>query len=265
MRRAVQMIFQNPDSTLNPRHRVRRILRRTARLLTDMRGAELDGRILEIAEAVQLERRHLDALPTELSGGQRQRVAIARAFAASPDLVLCDEPTSALDVSVQAAILNLLVDLQSNESASYLFISHDLSVVRYLADEIAVMYLGEVVEIGPAERVFAPPLHPYTETLLSAMRPIGPDHSVRIRPGAASVSTGGRPHGCPFHPRCPRKVGSICEEPPPWQTTADGHRYRCVIGPSELMKIQSTSRGGEGSSDARTPCRSQREQPLSDA
>ena len=238
-RRAVQMVFQHPDSTLNPRHRVRTMLRRTVRKLTALRGEELEQQVEEVADAVHLEPRHLDAFPTELSGGQRQRVAIARAFAARPELVLCDEPTSALDVSVQAAILNLLVDLQAAEGASYIFISHDLAVVRYLADEIAVMYLGEVVEIGPAARLFEPPLHPYTETLLSAVQPLGyegPDR--RIRPKDTITSLADRPSGCPFHPRCPRKVGPVCEQDPPWQVTPAGHRYHCVIPPDELHALQ---------------------------
>jgi peptide/nickel transport system ATP-binding protein len=238
-RRAVQMVFQHPDSTLNPRHRVRKILRRTVKKLTPLRGGELDRRVEEMVSAVHLEPRHLDAFPDQLSGGQRQRVAIARAFAPKPDVVLCDEPTSALDVSIQAAILNLLVDLQAAEHASYVFISHDLATVRYLADDIAVMYLGEIVEIGPARRVFEPPLHPYTESLLSAVRPLGdqgPDRRIRLRGPIPSLAD--RPLGCPFHPRCPRKVGPVCEEVPPWQTTEEGHRYRCVIPPDELRARQ---------------------------
>jgi peptide/nickel transport system ATP-binding protein len=238
-RRALQMVFQHPDSTLNPRHRVGRILRRTLRKLTSLRGPALEQRVEGLMKAVRLERRLLDAYPEELSGGQRQRVAIARAFAANPRLVLCDEPTSALDVSVQAAVLNLLVDLQQAEHVSYVFISHDLATVRYLADEIAVMYLGEIVEIGPASRVFGPPHHPYTETLLSAVRPLGQEATdVRIRLRGTIPSPADRPQGCPFHPRCPRKVGPVCEEEPPWQTTAEGHHYRCVIPPGELAGLQ---------------------------
>lgn len=239
VRRTLQMVFQNPDSTLNPRHRVGRMLRRSIKKLEGLKGADRERRVKEILEAVRLERRHLEAFPEQLSGGQRQRVAIARAFAAHPKLVICDEPTSSLDVSVRASILNLLVDLQATAQTSYVFISHDIATVRYLADSITVMYLGEIVETGPANRVFRPPLHPYTESLLSAVRSL--DHQTserRVRLRGAIPSPINRPRGCPFHPRCPRKVGAICEENPPWQTTAEGHRYRCVIPPEELTALQ---------------------------
>ena len=177
LRRKLQMVFQNPDTTLNPSHTARRILTRAARLLSaGGSAADVARRVASLAAAVRLRPHHLDLRPSFLSGGLKQRVAIARAFAGSPALVLCDEPTSALDVSVQATILNLLVDLQASQGVAYLFISHDLGVVRYLADRIAVMYLGQIIEIGPAEDVFNPPHHPYTEALLSAMPTIDDDH-----------------------------------------------------------------------------------------
>ncbi len=241
VRRAVQMVFQHPDSTLNPRHRVGRILERTVKKLAGVRGDEAVRRVADAVSAVRLDRRHLTAFPDALSGGEKQRVAIARAFISNPELVVCDEPTSALDVSVQAAILNLLADLQRNYQASYVFISHDLAIVRYLADQIAVMYLGEIIEIGPADRVFQPPLHPYTEVLLSAARSLGQDRPVDRRVAGPIPSPADRPHGCPFHPRCPRKVGPVCEQVPPWQTADEGHRYRCVIPPEELRRTQVSS------------------------
>ncbi len=168
-RRALQMVFQHPDGTLNPSHRIRQILRRQMRKLDAGDGARHDETLAELLRAVQLAPEHLDARPRELSGGQQQRVAIARAFCTGPQLVILDEPTSSLDVSVQAAILNLLIDLQRREQASYLLISHDLAVVRYLADDILVMHDGEIVEYGPAADVFESPRDPYTRTLLSAV------------------------------------------------------------------------------------------------
>jgi peptide/nickel transport system ATP-binding protein len=238
-RRAVQMVFQNPDSALNPRKTVRSIIGRALRALAGLRGRAQDERTEALAASVRLEPRHLDARPSALSGGLKQRVAIARSFAGTPALVLCDEPTSALDVSVQAAILNLLVDLQAQEGVSYVFISHDLAVVRYVADRIAVMYLGQIVDIGPAERVFEPPHHPYTEALLSAIPTLAAGARPRIRLHGPIPSPSDPPSGCRFHTRCPRVIAGLCAEvEPPWQDDADGHRYRCHIRPDDLTRVQ---------------------------
>ena len=234
----VQMVFQSPEATLNPRQSVRQMLTRTVRALTPRRGAELRDRVEELARLVQLDGELLDAYPGGLSGGQRQRVAIARAFAGSPDIVLCDEPVSNLDVSVQATILTLLADLQTHQAVSYVFISHDLAVVRYLADRVGVMYLGSLVEVGPVKRIFAPPFHPYTETLFAAMPTIDGTRS-SIRAEGSMPSATEIPSGCPFHTRCPRFLGEQCvTQVPPWQQTSDGHAYRCWIPPVELTALQ---------------------------
>ena len=194
----------------------------------------------ELASSVRLEPRHLDVRPAALSGGLKQRVAIARSFAGSPALVLCDEPVSALDVSVQAAILNLLVDLQLKERVSYVFISHDLAVVRYLSDRIGVMYLGELVEVGPAECVFEPPQHPYTEALVSSIPTLDLDAPrPRIKLEGTMPSPIDPPSGCRFHTRCPRILGDICRtDSPTWQEAAPGHLIRCHRSPSDLKELQ---------------------------
>ncbi|MGH7103504.1 MAG: dipeptide ABC transporter ATP-binding protein [Acetobacteraceae bacterium] len=241
LRRKLQMVFQNPDTSLNPSRTVRHILSRAVRQLAGLpAGDEVARRVARLAADVRLSPRHLDLTPASLSGGLKQRVAIARAFAGSPTLVLCDEPTSALDVSVQAAILNLLVALQAREHLSYIFISHDLGVVHYLADRIAVMYLGQIVEIGSADVVFRPPHHPYTEALLSAMPSVDPDRQpVRIRLTGSMPSPASLPPGCRFHTRCPRLLGEICRtEAPPWQEDGAGHVYRCHIRPEDLATKQ---------------------------
>jgi peptide/nickel transport system ATP-binding protein len=239
-RRQLQMVFQNPDNALNPSHTVRSILRRSLELLAGVRGKDKqDEEMDDLARSVRLEPRHLDVRPASLSGGLKQRVAIARSFAGNPSMVLCDEPTSALDVSVQAAILNLLVDLQRRHGVSYVFISHDLAVVRYVADRIAVMYLGQIVDVGPADAVFEAPHHPYTEALLSAIPTLEPDAKGRMKLHGTLPSPADPPTGCRFHTRCPRFLGELCTTvEPPWQSTPDGERYRCHIEPDELARLQ---------------------------
>ncbi len=237
--KSVQIIFQNPDSALNRSHTVQRIIARAIRRLTGASGGAAGARLLELARAVRLPDRHLSQRPRQLSGGLKQRVAIARAFAGEPRIVVCDEPTSALDVSVQAAILNLLVELQARQQVSYIFISHDLGVVRYLSDRIAVLYLGRLIEIGPAEQVFAGPHHPYTEALLSAIPAIEEASAGRIRLQGEIPSAIEPPSGCVFHTRCPRKLGAVCErQEPPLSPAGQGHAIRCHIQPAELRRLQ---------------------------
>ena len=237
--RRLQIVFQNPDSALNRRHQVRRILLRALRKLGDLSGARAEERLHALVAEVRLADRYLTARPSQLSGGLKQRVAIARAFAGSPSLVVCDEPTSALDVSVQAAILNLLVELQVKERVAYLFISHDLGVVRYISDRIAVLYLGRVMELGPADVVFSGPHHPYTEALLSAVPTIDGGGRERIRLAGEIPSAAEPPRGCVFHTRCHRKLGAVCEEQePPLVEAEGGHLMRCHIPIEELRRVQ---------------------------
>jgi peptide/nickel transport system ATP-binding protein len=236
----LQMIFQNPDATLNPRRTAGEAVARPLRLFSTVPTEEVRDEAIRLLEAVRLGAEYYDRLPRQLSGGEKQRVATARAFAGRPSLVLCDEPLSALDVSVQVAVMNLLLEFQQGYGTTMLFISHDLSVVYQLCDHVVVMYLGQFCEIGPTEALFSPPYHPYTEALLSAI-PI-PDPTlerVRIRLSGAVPSALDPPSGCRFHTRCPRKVGPICEqEPPPWRDMADGHRIFCHIGLEDLRAME---------------------------
>jgi len=238
--RALQIVFQNPDSALNRRHTVRALISRPLSRLAGLSGAALRTRLSELIASVRLEDRHLSLRPSQLSGGLKQRVAIARAFAGGPQIVVCDEPTSALDVSVQAAILNLLADLQTTEQVTYLFISHDLGLVRYLSDRIVVLYLGRVMEIGPSETVFAGPHHPYTEALFSAVPSLDGERPSRIRLTGEIPSAANPPGGCVFHTRCPRRLSTgICESTePPLLEEEPGHQIRCHIPITELRTIQ---------------------------
>ncbi len=238
-KRAMQMVFQNPDSALNRSWSVRRILMRSVEKLTGIKGAEANARVEALAAHLRLTPRHLDLKPRQLSGGLKQRVAIARAFAGDPRIVVCDEPTSALDVSVQAAILNLLADLQSEEKTSYVFITHDMGVVRYLADRIAVMYLGRIQEVGLTDDVFNGPNHPYTEALLSAIPSVDGEATSRIRLEGEIPSPANPPSGCVFHPRCPRAIPGVCEvTEPSLAEVAPGHAMRCHIPLEELRILQ---------------------------
>jgi peptide/nickel transport system ATP-binding protein len=238
--RALQIVFQNPDSALNRRHSVRSLISRPLTRLAGLSGQALRDRLADLISSVRLEERHLPLRPAQLSGGLKQRVAIARAFAGGPQVVVCDEPTSALDVSVQAAILNLLADLQKAEHVSYLFISHDIGLVRYLSDRIVVLYLGRVMEVGPAETVFTGPHHPYTEALFSAVPSLDGERPDRIKLQGEIPSAADPPSGCVFHTRCPRRLSSgICESTePPLLEEEPGHLIRCHIPIAELRTLQ---------------------------
>jgi len=236
----LQMVFQNPDSTMNPSFTVGHQIGRPLRRFKTVPRNQVRDEVIRLLEAVKLSAVYYDRLPRQLSGGEKQRVGIARAFAARPDLVLCDEPVSSLDVSVQAAVLNLLLEIQQQYGTTMLFIAHDLSVVRFFSDYIAVMYLGKLCEVGPAEAIYAPPYHPYTESLLSAV-PI-PDPTAeqkRIRLSGTVPSALDPPSGCRFNTRCPRKIGEICEtEAPPGQDDGNVHRIFCHIPLEELRQME---------------------------
>jgi peptide/nickel transport system ATP-binding protein len=232
--RRIQLIFQNPDDSLNPRHRVADILAQPLQLYYGLSGQALYDRSVEILETVRLGGPYMDRLPGQLSGGEKQRVAIARAFAADPEVVLCDEITSALDVSVQAAMLELLNEFKRLKGTTYVFVSHDLAVVRALSDRVAVLYQGRLCEIGPVEAVYGPRSHPYTEVLLNAVLEPDPDVSPELM-AADVVELSPPAKGCPFQRRCPRRVGDICDtQAPPWREVGDGHAIRCHL-PEEAL------------------------------
>ncbi|MBV9006098.1 MAG: ABC transporter ATP-binding protein [Solirubrobacterales bacterium] len=245
--RALQIVFQNPDSALNRRFSIHRILGRALTMLTGEHGEKREERLRQLAHSVRFDVRLIGARPAQLSGGLKQRVAIARAFAGEPRIVVCDEPTSALDVSVQAAILNLLVELQAQKKVAYLFISHDLGVVRYLSDRIAVLYLGRLMELGAAESVFDPPQHPYTEALGSAVPTAEGTERTRIRLVGEIPSAASPPSGCVFHTRCPRYIGDICKtEEPELREVEPGHFWRCHYSAEQLRELQKTPPPGRG-------------------
>ena len=221
-RRRAQIVFQNPDSSLNPRQTVGTILGRAVRWFGTAEDVEAEvGRLLDL---VRLPRRYAARAPHQLSGGEKQRVGIARALASRPDFLVCDEAVSALDVSVQAAVLNLLRDLRDELGVAYLFISHDIGVIAHIADRIAVMYHGTIVEEGPAEAVLRPPYHPYTELLLSSVPLIGQRRAVP--PRVERVVPGG---GCKFAARCPRYLGPVCDTVPPVRVAGPGHMILCHV------------------------------------
>jgi len=241
---SVQMVFQNPFDTLNPSMTVgRQIIRALEIFRYGASDQDRTNRMLELLDLVKLPRAFADRMPRQLSGGQKQRVGIARAFAGGAKVVVADEPVSALDVSVQAAVTDLLMDIQRENRTTLLFISHDLSIVRYLSDRVMVMYLGHVVEMGTTDQVFSPPYHPYTEALLSAV-PIADTHVIRKRivlegdiPSAMNP-----PPGCPFQTRCRWKSqvpGGLCErEMPPVQVLEGGHQVKCHLSREVLATME---------------------------
>ena len=238
----MQMVFQNPDSTLNPSFSIGSQIARRLKRFKLVPKNEIKTKVLELLKTVRLDDYYYDRLPRQLSGGEKQRVAIARALASEPFLMLCDEPLSALDVSVQASIINLLKSLQDQFNTTIILISHDLSVVRYISDVVAVMYMGKLMEIGLANNIYSPPYHPYTESLLSSVPSTELNVKKRkIRLTGNVPSALNPPSGCPFHTRCPRRFdmlddSKICEEKvPTWQVVSDGHKILCHI-PSDTLE-----------------------------
>lgn len=226
----VQMIFQNPYSSLNPKMKIGEILKEPLIINTDLKKEEITKIVEEKIEKVGLDKSALNLYPHEFSGGQRQRIAIARSLILNPEFIIADEPVSALDVSIQAQIINLLKQLKEDFNLTFLFISHDLSVIKYLSDRIAIMYLGEVVEIGRTEEIFKNPKHPYTKALLSSVPELNPqDEKERIHLQGELPSPENLPTGCKFHTRCPY-VMEICKTSSPQiKDFSDTHNCKCFL------------------------------------
>lgn len=229
-RSRMQIVFQDPLSSLDPRYTIDRTLAEPLKQHTNMSDAEIKDKVLELMEKVGLPAFHATKFPHEFSGGQRQRIGIARAISLNPEFIVCDEPVSALDVSIQSQVLNLLRELQHELKLSYLFISHDLSVVKYISDRVAVMYLGHIVEMAESEELFAHKLHPYTQALTSAI-PIPNPHLTKKRivlqgdvPNPANP-----PKGCPFHERCAQCKAICREERPEFREVSPGHYVSCHL------------------------------------
>ncbi|MCB0143819.1 MAG: ATP-binding cassette domain-containing protein, partial [Caldilineaceae bacterium] len=228
LRRDMQIIFQDPFSSLNPRMTVFDLVSEPLVIHGLAHGANLRTRVRELLEAVGLKAQHMNRYPYAFSGGQRQRIGIARALALQPKLIVADEPVSALDVSIQAQVINLLEDLQKELGLTYLFIAHNLAVVEHISNRVAVMYLGKIVELAPAETLYAEPLHPYTEALLSAIPHADPDHqSQRIILSGDVPSPADPPSGCKFHPRCQYAQARCAQEEPALHEYRPGHFAAC--------------------------------------
>ena len=228
--RKIQMIFQDPFSSLNPRQKIRNIISEPLKIHRMGSKKEILDKTLRLMEKVGLSPSHMPRYPHEFSGGQRQRIAIARAISLDPDMVICDEPVSALDVSVQAQILKLLKKLQQDLNLSYLFISHDLSVVKYLCSRIAVMYLGELVEIAGKDELYNDPAHPYTRALLAAVPTPDPEiKSKTLVVKSEPPNPLSPPPGCHFHPRCPEKMQICSREKPGWTQSSSKQSVRCFL------------------------------------
>ena len=246
-KRSVQAVFQDPYSSLSPRMRVRDIVGEPLQVHERLGRAALRTRVGELLEQVGLNPAAASAYPHQFSGGQRQRIAIARALSLNPKLIVLDEPVSALDVSIRAQILNLLVDLQRDRALSYLLISHDLAIVEHMSHSVGVMYAGQLVELAPAERLYAEPQHPYTEALLAAVPSIDPDLPLGQIVGGDVANPADPPSGCRFHPRCPLRAElgnpEICsEEDPAAQVDAASHNVACHFrGAAAKSRAQAAS------------------------
>ena len=229
-RKNMQIVFQDPFSSLDPRWTIDKILAEPLKQHTDLSKAEIDKRVLELLEEVGLPAYHASKYPHEFSGGQRQRIGLAKALTLNPKFIVCDEPVSALDVSIQSQVLNLMKDLQKTYQLSYLFISHDLSVVKYISDRIAVMYLGHIVETAESEELFANKLHPYTQALVSAI-PLPDPHKKRNRVvlGGDVPNPANPPSGCTFHKRCSQCMDICSKEAPSMREVRKGHFVACHL------------------------------------
>ena len=240
LRPRMQMIFQDSYSSLNPRHTVGRIVGEPMRVHTDMTARQVTDRVIELLDRVGLRPAHRSRYPHEFSGGQRQRINIARALALSPDLIVCDEPISALDVSIQAQVVNLLADLQDEFGIAYLFVAHDLSMVEYISDRVAVMYLGHIVELAPTKTLFTATLHPYTQALLSAVPvpdPVAEAGRTRIPVVGEVPSPASPPPGCVFSTRCPLVVDRCRVEVPVLREIMPNHWAACHLADLEGSSI----------------------------
>lgn len=240
-RRHMQLIFQDPYASLNPRMTVRDIIAEPLIANGLAKGQDVNDRVQEMAKRCKLNVEHLRRFPHAFSGGQRQRIGIARALVANPDFVVCDESVSALDVSIQAEILNLLIDLQKELKVTYLFIAHDLSVVAHISDRVAVMYVGQLVELAPTEKLFFSPRHPYTEALLSAIPEVDPGTVMRPVGLHGEIPNPAQPpSGCRFHTRCPYVQDKCKSETPTWREYSPGHFGACHF--ADELELQGAPR-----------------------
>lgn len=233
-RKKVQMIFQNPYSSLDPKMKIFDTLKESLKINTDFDENEIEKIIYKTIEKTGLDRECLKLYPHEFSGGQRQRIAIARALVLNPEFILADEPVSALDVSIQAQIINLLKELKEDYNLTFLFISHDMSVIKYLADRVAIMYLGEIIELGKTDEIFFAPEHPYTKALLSSVPQITGNTEEKIVLEGDLPSPADLPAGCKFHTRCPYCMPVCREKIPPQSRITDSHFVKCFLHQSML-------------------------------